>query len=174
MAASVVAISGCGGSDDAGTEKSGPSASKEKKKDGPDDVVRAFFAAVKRGADEKELLPMLTSTARKVMAEANVPLSPSANDTVEFKVGKVRYIDPDAAEVACTRSDLVDGNRRSSQTAWMLHRESGDWRIAGFASVLNGQTDTAVDFEDPKQMAALSASKPVARRPRQPGGPIQK
>jgi hypothetical protein len=166
LAVLTVGMMGCGGSDSTG--QSGGNTHAER--DTPEAAVAEFLEAVRNGDDEKTAR-MLTAAARKTTAELGLEVAPPGSDTAQFEVGKAEYLSPSGARVACTLSDLDENSQRQTERlVWMVRREPEGWRIAGVAAtVVEGEPPRAVDFENPRAMAALGgrtgSGNPPSRRP---------
>lgn len=150
----VVAVTGCGGSDetpaagdgntDANSNQSAPA-----EKQGPAEAVAQFLDSFIDGDDEKTEA-MLTGRARQQAAANNMVVAPPGSDTAKFKLGRVAYLPEDRAAVSCEWTDL---DEEATEYVWMLRREPEGWRIAGVAApVFDGEPPIQLDFEDIEQM----------------------
>ncbi len=157
LAVAIIAVVGCGKSQQPGTGEASPGHSAQSQQaaqlEGPAAAVFEFLEAVRSGNDEK-VAQMLTVAAREKTAKLNMVVAPPGNDTAEFTVGSVQYLSHHGARVASTWSDLDENsNRKTDEVLWMLRREPPGWRIAGVATpVFEGEPPLLLNFEDPEEM----------------------
>jgi len=154
-----VVVAGCGGSEETGTtEQSTPQATNPTTNsvgqlEAPAAAVAEFLEAVRGGNDDK-VASMLTTIARKKVAESRMVVAPPGSDTAQFTVGQVEYLAEDGARVSCTWSDLDENSRRKTDNVtWMVRREEVGWRIAGVSTpVFDDAPPLLLNFEDPEEM----------------------
>jgi hypothetical protein len=201
--ASVLAISGCGGGDPAGSTPGGQPAAGEPaagqaawvahadreavtRLDEPRRAVFEFLEAIRTGDDEKATT-MLTTPAREQWGALGRSLNPPASDTARFQLGNVEHLGDDGARVVCRWTDLdEDGQPQTDEALWMVRREAVGWRVAGCAAfVFEGEPPLLLDYEKPEQvLRSLEwVREEIARREQQgadarqaegPGGEIRR
>lgn len=150
----VVAVIGCGGSDETpaagdGNTEANSNQTTSAEEQGPAEAVAQFLDSFIDGDDEKTEA-MLTDRARQQAAANNMVVAPPGSDTAKFKLGRVAYLPDDRAAVSCEWTDL---DEEATEYVWMLRREPEGWRIAGVAApVFDGEPPIQLDFEDVEQM----------------------
>jgi len=191
LAVVAVGLFGCGGSEQTAQKPEAGGAEAQSgggaKADDPSQVKEAvtaavfeFLEAVRTGNDD-QAAQMLTGLARKKTAESGLEVAPPGSDTAQFKVGEVKLLPNDRAQVTSTWSDLDEKSQRRADTiTWMLRRQPEGWRIAGvMATVFAGEPPLLLNFEDPEEMLRkqelLQQEKnrraQQAERPSTPEGP---
>ena len=121
----------------------------------PGDVVTTFLQALK-GGDEVTAEYLLTTTAREETAKHELAVQPPGAPNSTFQVGQVEYV-TEAKEGADVRSTWTEsdsrGNQQSYEIFWVLRKQPDGWRVAGMATMLEGQqTPLFLNFEDPQDM----------------------
>ncbi|MBN2579442.1 MAG: hypothetical protein JXB10_10655 [Pirellulales bacterium] len=153
----------------------------------PAAALAQFLEALRTGSDE-QTQALLTPVARQKAAALNLDIAPSASDTAQFMVGRVKYVGHDGAQVASTWTDLDgDGQPHSDEAVWVLRKETEGWRVAGVAAVIfPNEPPVLLNFEDPEDLKQKKewVRKEVQRRmdaeslqAREPGhgeGPIHR
>jgi hypothetical protein len=149
-------LAGCGGSpDDASNDQlSAPSLDAPDAEDGPAQVVARFYDAMRAG-DDRTIASLLTDKARDETARSGLEILSQGNSSLSYEVGETEYVTDqrDGAHVASLWTE-PDEHQKSvtTEVIWVLRKQTGGWRVAGFAQVFDDELPLLFDFEDPEHM----------------------
>lgn len=141
----------------------------EKARLGPNEAVKAYLDAVRQG-DELTMNYLLTKVARKKNEEQDIAVAPPGNESAQFEVDEIVYLD-DAKTIAHVGSRWTEegasGLPESYRLIWVARKEQAGWRVAGMmVTVFDDRPPVEFNFEDPasviRQQEAIRAE--VARR----------
>ena len=120
---------------------------------GPAATVYEFLEAVRTGDDERAS-QKLSHLARSKTATLNRNVTPPASDTARFRIGEVKYVGADGAQVQSFWTDLdIDGEASTDEAVWVLRHEKTGWGIAGVAvEIFPNEPPLLLNFEDPEDM----------------------
>ena len=120
----------------------------------PAGAVTEFFHALRSG-DGDQATALLTTKARDEMNKAGEVINTSARSSLNLEVGEVEFIgrQQDGASVSSiwTLHDH-EGVPHVFDVVWILRKEGGGWRIAGYATKDDSSQELVVNFEDPADM----------------------
>jgi len=142
----------------------------------PQETVIHYLQAVKDG-DENQVAALLTATARRKTAEANIAVAPPGSETAEFSVGDMEIIDEDkkTAHVASIWTDQdEEGKPMTLRIVWVVRQDSEGWRIAGMITRLSPKEPVLVlNFEEPEEVVRRNQEEIAKRQTTEPGGQQQ-
>jgi hypothetical protein len=122
----------------------------------PDNCVKMFLEAVKKG-DDKTSGALLTKTAREKTGEMNLQVAPPGSETATFEVGETELHKKEQEEGAYVTSKWTDlgddGKPHTDEIIWMLVKDPDGWRIVGMGVKVFPDLDPVfLNFEDPQDM----------------------
>ena len=118
-----LAASGCGSAETPAGPQAGSSASVAADTLRPDDVVREFLDAIRRGDDAKAS-QMLTEVARRETQKHELVVAPPGSDTAKFDVGETEVVAKDElAHVSSKWTDIGDdGQPHTDEIVWACEK----------------------------------------------------
>jgi hypothetical protein len=122
----------------------------------PQQTVAVFLDSLRRG-DETTANSMLTTIARAEVLKTDYAIQPPGTPEGEFKIGRLGFPYEDQT-VALVESQWREPATKTDPELMMdivceVHLEGTDWRIAGMALTVAGESEPLViDFEDGQRL----------------------